>query len=260
VFWVDAEHAGLLSRPAVGNGLPTPAVVLVHDSLGRDARADWYVTQLTAAGIAVLEVELRAISLDGATNDAALGDSDHGALRATAAAAALAREAEVDPARIGAIGFGAGAWAVLLAPRAADGHDPFAARALLYPGCGALARTLAASQEGALGLRAAPRTGAGATTQVLLLHGDADPINLLSECTVLATAISMTRAVRQVAYRGAGYGWDTVAIGWSEPTTRLPAPGPPGAHALAARWPELATLSAARVAAVLAQVLALEGP
>ncbi|MGK7870878.1 dienelactone hydrolase family protein [Falsiroseomonas sp. E2-1-a20] len=258
VFWVDAEHAGLLTRLAGGDNAPTAAVVLVHDALGRDARADQYVAQLAAAGIAVLEVELRAISLDGTTPDAGPEDAKEGAARATAAAAALARGARVDPARIGAIGFGAGAWAVLLAPRTADGYDPFAARALLYPGCGALGQALAMSMDGPLALLAAPRERAAPKARRLLLHGDADPFNLPVDCANLAAAVAEAHLVRRVTYAGAGYGWDTLALGSSAWTTRLPAPGVPGGRARAAPWPELATLSAARVAAFLAEALASE--
>jgi dienelactone hydrolase len=258
VLRVDAEHAGFLTRPAVG-GAPTSAVVLVHDTLGRDARADRYVVQIAAAGIAVLEVELRAIAFDGTAVDAGPQDAANGGSRATAAAAALAREVGVDPARIGAIGFGAGAWAVLLAPRAPEGHDPFAARAPIYPGCGALDRALATSMDGPVGLLATPRDGAAERARVLLLHGDADPFNLLVECAALATAVAETRAVRRVLYGSAGYGWDMVARGPSPPPMFVPAPGAPGAHARAAPWPELATLSAAQVAAFLANALAAEG-
>ncbi|MCO6415764.1 hypothetical protein JYK14_06165 [Siccirubricoccus sp. KC 17139] len=104
---------GLLSLPPwPGQGLP--AVLVLHDALGPDARSSAYIDQLLGARIAVLDLLTEAPG--EAARDAAL--------------AAIALDGRIDAGRLGVLGFGAGAAAALTAP--------VMARALLYPGCASL--------------------------------------------------------------------------------------------------------------------------
>ncbi len=93
---------------------PRPAVVLVHDANGADARGDLYAEQLAGAGFVVLDLLSHP-----ADPDAARRARDW-----------LSAQPEVDALRIAGLGFGAGAQAVLAAG--------FGARVLLYPGCARL--------------------------------------------------------------------------------------------------------------------------
>jgi dienelactone hydrolase len=236
--------AGLLWPPA---GAPTgrvPAVAIALDAPGVDRRARRYAAQLSAAGILALEVELFPASADGAGPAGAPGDEAAAAALLAAAAAALTRDPRVDPARVGVLGFGAGGRAALVAAPGAGGRRLFAARAALYPGCGALL-------EGAV--RQAAASGPGAAARggpVLLMHGGADPANPPAACAGLAAAIGETAPVRRIEYRGAGFAWDWTPIGAHE-TTSLPGPGAPGRWR-AAPWPELSEMSAAQVAGFFA--------
>src|SRR3712207_287131 len=76
------------------------------------------------------------------------GEAEAAGLEARAAAA-LAGDPRVDPTRVGALGFGIGARAVVLAPPREDGRDTFAARILLYPGCGSLGDLVRAPEHAA---------------------------------------------------------------------------------------------------------------
>lgn len=201
---------GTLTLPGRGTGLRPPVVVLVHDANGPDPRGDRYVEQLAGAGIAALE--LLSDGVDSPT-----------LLRAVEALAADPRTAG---AGVGVLAFGAGA-AVVAAAR-----GPFAAAALLYPGCAGLASDGFAAAAG---------------TPLLLMHGEADPANPPAACAAAAAALERDgAAVRRIAYAGAGYAWDYPAMG-TEARSLVPSPG--GPHRVFARpWPALATLSATQVA------------
>lgn len=223
-----------LTLPLARKGPTVAAVVLVHDGLGPDARAEPYARQLLGAGIAVLEV--LCASLDAATLAATI--------------AALAADPRVDPARVGLLGFGRGAAGAI------DGDVPVAARALLYPGCRGLAEAVRRPPAG--GWRGHP---------VLVLHGGADRANPPALCVAAAAALAEAgAAVRRVEYRGASYAWDYPSHGIErrllleppEPSGNLP-PGRPGGVAgrvEAWPWPELAALSATQVASFFARALA----
>ena len=218
-FFMAAGIVGTLTRPSVTAGDAGPAVVFVHDSLGSDRRGDAYATQLAAAGFHVLDLLSHPADSDAAGR----------------AAAALARDARVDPARIAALGFGAGGAAV-----AAAGH-PFAARVLLYPGCASLV----------------PAPAAG-TAPVMLLHGDGDPANPGTDCAHAASALQRGGSVvKHVTYRGAGYAWDLPAYG-AEGRSLVPRPGAEGRVA-AVPWPALTAMAAAQVAGFLATTLREQG-
>ncbi len=225
---VGADLAGLLWLPAGPAEAPWPAVILLPDRPGFDARGQRYAAQLAGAGLAALDLD---IDPDAAAAAAAL----------TAAAAVLGADGRFDPARIGVLGFGAGAALALAPPPGAAGAgDAFAARALLYPGCVGL-------------LRAARRADAASPlTPVLLLHGDADAATPPRACAALEAGLAETAPVRRVQYRGAGYAWDRPGIGGR--AEAVPRPDGPGRIPMAP-WPELADLAAAQVAAFFAQAL-----
>jgi dienelactone hydrolase len=232
---------GLLYPPAVG-APPSAAVLIVHDALGLDRRSHRYVAQLTAAGLLVLEVELRANPPDGVAEP--LPTYAEADALVAGAAAALARDPRVDPTRIGALGFGVGARAVALAPPAEDGRATFAARLLLYPGCAGLGDLL----------RASAQARAPVAAPVLVLHGEDDPANTAAECDGLAAVLGPpTAPARRISYRGATYAWDLpqlAASGYAQPW-----PGRPGVMTPARPWMELADLTAAKAAAFLVGAL-----
>ena len=232
---------GFLHRPGTADG-PSAVVLIVHDSLGMDTRSHRYITQLTAAGVAALEIELGANPPDGFPEP--LPDTAEATGLVARAATALAVDPRFDPARIGAIGFGLGARAVALTPGAGPGGVAFAARVLFYPGCASL-RDLLPRAHLAAGTVAAP---------VLVVHGEEDAANPPAACEALAAALSAAGPVRRIAYHGAGYAWDQPQVGGSELAAQ-PWPGGPGTIG-ARSWPELADLSAAQAAGFLFRALA----
>jgi dienelactone hydrolase len=110
------------------------------------------------------------------------------------------------------LGFGIGAQAPALVPPDADGRDPFAARVLLYPGCGSLAELVRAPER------------AIALSPVLLLHGGDDPANSPVDCEDLSAALRRAAPVQRVSYRGATYAWDVPQWGEGEHSSQ-PWPG-----------------------------------
>jgi len=231
---------GLLHPPETG-ALPSPAVLIVHDALGLDQRSHRYIAQLNAAGLLVLEVELRANPPDGLAEPLP-GEAETAGLL-THAITALARDPRVDPTRIGALGFGIGARAVALAPPAEDGRATIVARLLLYPGCASLRDLLRVSSH-------ASRT---ALSPVLVLHGEDDPANAPAECDELSAALGSTASVRRISYRGATYGWDLPQTAGSAYAGQ-PWPGREGTISVQP-WPELAELTATKAAAFFARTL-----
>jgi dienelactone hydrolase len=197
---------------------------------------------------------------------------------AGAALAALAADPRINPARIGVLGFGAGARLGLELPGTA-------ARALLYPGCGSLAgvRKIAGVAEpaplahrvawmGDAGIRdfvgpaqyawnynvsggapgfALPQKNAA----ILLLHGTEDPANPAEACAFLCESLRATGAeVEHQEVPSAGYAWDFPLLRAAQ-EVMLPAPGM--AERVAARpWPAMAAQTAATVAGFFALNLA----
>jgi dienelactone hydrolase len=181
----------------------TPAVVICHGSDGVDGRGEFHAAALNAAGIATLEIDMWAArgSVRGA---AARPRSPVETLPdAFAAGDFLAAQPEIDPARIGVMGFSWGGVVTLLAAtreaqRLAPEGSGFAAHMALYPVCWAY--------EQVPGLSLAGLTGA----PVLIQTGDADtyddPDGLEQ---LLARLPAESRAVvRGVTHPGAGHGFD----------------------------------------------------
>jgi dienelactone hydrolase len=222
-------------------------VLLVQDSLGVDGRSLPYAIQLEGAGFLVLEMELRTLSLDGSgpAEDTPAGATEVAKVLRTLVA--LARHPAVDPQRLAAVGFGAGGRALALATQTAHGPDLLAARVLLYPGCEGLRQTLLARAP-------APRS----PSPVLLLHGEADPVNTRAACNALADTLEESAStVRIIRYPHATYGWD-VAAPAERDTSRQPRPDGSG-RVFTRSWPALAGMSASQTAGFLASVLAGTG-
>lgn len=255
-----ADGVGVFEMPKAAGRSPVPAVLILHDASGADGRAGSYAEQLLGADIAVLELR------EGDT--AAAG----------AALAALAADPRINPARLGILGFGAGARLALELPGTA-------ARALLDPGCGSLAgmRKMATAVEpapllhrvawmGDAGIRdfvgpaeyawnynvsggapgfALPQRNAA----MLLLHGTEDPANPAEACAFLCESLRATGAeVEHQEIPRAGYAWDYPQFG-STRDVMLPAPGAAGQVA-ARPWPAMAAQTAATVAGFFALNLA----
>jgi dienelactone hydrolase len=175
-------------RPAVKS---MPAVLICHGSDGVDGRGEFYAPALHEAGIATLEIDMWAAR--GTRRGAAsrpgspietLPDA-FGALRF------LAAQPEIEPARIGIMGFSWGGVVSLLSAvaRHADplkGAAPgFSAHAANYPVCWLYGRSPAMALSGLTG---AP---------VLIQTGDADTYDDPD-----------ARHVRQLTHKGAGHGFD----------------------------------------------------
>jgi dienelactone hydrolase len=181
----------------------TPAVVICHGSDGVDGRGEFHALSLNAAGIATLEIDMWA-ARGTARGAAARPRSPADTLPdAFAAAAFLAAQPEVDPARIGIMGFSWGGVVSLLsatrpAREAAGGGPGFRAHVAMYPVCWAY--------EVVPGLSLASLTGA----PILIQTGDADTYDDPDGLDqLLARLPQESRAtIRGITHPGAGHGFD----------------------------------------------------
>lgn len=216
--FVAEEAAGMLTLAWRPNGDRMPVTIVLSEEAGGILRANRYTEQLLGAGIATLLLEIE--------------DGDAAAVL-TKAATALAHDPRFLPWQIGAIGFGAGGQAVAAA------QFRFAARAMLYPGCGELRG------------KAAP-AAFWAGRPMLLMHGTEDPANPSGICGSAAESLGMAGArIQHTQHRHAGYAWDWPRLR-SERRFRLFAPGM-AERVVVAPWPELAELTAGQVATFFSQ-------
>jgi dienelactone hydrolase len=188
--WVRLpEPAGLgrLLRPA--DAVPGALVILLPDATGEDGRAEPYVEALAERRIATLVLGL------GEDEDQPARPARDAAAHPEAAAAALAWAARrgFDAARLGLLGFGAGARAALAGPAPA---------VALYPGCARL-----------------PPPAAPAA---LLVQGAEAPD--AAACLALDPP---ARAERRLL-PGLGHGWDVPGALWPVRGPLLPDPAGPG--------------------------------
>jgi dienelactone hydrolase len=179
------------------------AVVICHGSDGIDGRGDFHAPFLHEAGIATLEIDMWA-ARGGKRGAAARPASPIETLPdAFGALACLGAQPEIDPARIGVMGFSWGGVVSLLSAtrRHADplrGPRPaFAAHAALYPVCWAYSRLPA--------LALTDLTGA----PILIQTGEADAYDTPGAGERLAATLKASGAdVRGVAHQGATHGFD----------------------------------------------------
>ncbi|MBR0663316.1 hypothetical protein GXW71_03005 [Roseomonas hellenica] len=237
------DAVGLLWLPdGEAPSVPPAVVIAVHELTGIDPRGWRYGEQITAAGIAVLHVELRDVSADNAGSAAVADDAAAALARLLLVIDILAEDPRFANAGLGLLAFGTAGEAAMLAAADPVYGGRIAALVLLYPGCA--------------GLDAAAATaGGGLRSPVLLLHGDADPANSPADCSGLAARLAHTAPVRRVQYAGASYAWDWAPSGLHE-VPELPWPGQPGLRVAVRHSPEGAALSATRAASFFAAAFA----
>ncbi len=131
--------AGKLATPQAGD--PAPAVLICHGSDGVDGRGEFHAEALNAAGIATFEIDMwaaRGVGRGAASRPRSVPETLPDAFAATAF---MARQPEIDAARIGILGFSWGGVVSLLTAtrrwRGELGADapPLVAHAALYPVC-----------------------------------------------------------------------------------------------------------------------------
>jgi dienelactone hydrolase len=194
--------AGKLMIPE-GGARPGGAVLICHGSDGVDGRGDFYAPALHEAGLSTLEIDMWAAR--GAVRGAAARPrSPIDTLPdAFAARAFLAVQPEIDPARIGIMGFSWGGVVTLLsaARRFAvplGGGGAFAAHAANYPVCWAFL--------GDKAFQLTDLTGA----PLLIQTGAADAYDEPGAGARLVDALRAAgaRDVTGVTHEGAGHGYD----------------------------------------------------
>ncbi len=206
------HHQGCVAA----NGKKIPAVVILHGSAGVDSRGDFYETALNAAGIATLQIDMwEARGVGGAVGRPAapiltLPD-------AFSALAFLAARPDIDPARIGVLGFSWGgvnslASAERLYTASFGGGRQFKAHVAHYPVCYAANAAIRGLPPAAqLGTQFLNLTGAPVLVQVGSLDGYD---NGAARCRALAQAVNPTHAnaVEVVEYPGAQHAFDRLMV------------------------------------------------
>jgi len=193
---------GKLSTPI--EGPPVPAVLICHGSDGVDARGVFHTSALNAAGIATFEIDMwaaRGVKRGAQARPRAVPETLPDAFAATRF---MAEQPEIDPTRIGVLGFSWGAVVSLMTAtrrwREALGGEgpPLAAHAALYPVCWAY--------ETVPGLSLAELTGA----PILIQAGDEDAYDDPDGLDqLLARLPEASRAsIRAITHKGAGHGFD----------------------------------------------------
>ena len=198
--------AGKFRAPAIEHCPPggAPAVVICHGSDGVDGRGEFHATALKAAGIATLEIDMWAARGNARGAAARPGSPVETLPDAFAALRFLTSQPEIDPRRIGIMGFSWGGVVTLLSAtrRHADvlgeGGPVFAAHSAFYPVCWAYARVPA--------LALTDLTGA----PILIQTGDADTYDAPDGGERLLASLRESGAtnVNGVTYRNAGHGFD----------------------------------------------------
>lgn len=196
------------------NGRKLPAVVILHGSAGVDSRGDFHEAALNAAGIATLQIDMwEARGLGGGAGRPAapiytLPD-------AYSALAFLAARPEIDPARIGILGF---SWGGVNSLATADrlyvgmfgNGRQFKAHVAHYPVCyGFNAAIPGAPPPAQFGTQFLNLTGA----PVLIQLGSQDGYdNGAAHCVALAQAANPANAVEVVEYSGAQHAFDRLMV------------------------------------------------
>ena len=194
--------AGKLRIPAAT--APMGAVLICHGSDGVDGRGEFHAPALNEAGLVTLEIDMWSARCT-ARGAAARPSSPISTLPdAFAALAFLRAQPEVQPDRVGILGFSWGGVVSLLASagRFAEkygaGAPPFAAHAAHYPVCWAFLKNPAFALEDLTG---AP---------ILLQTGDADTYDTPGAGERLAERLRARgeAEIESVTYAGAGHGFD----------------------------------------------------
>lgn len=194
--------AGKLSIPTAEGKVP--AVVICHGSDGVDGRGEFYRPALNAAGIATLEIDMWA-ARGSARGAAARPRSPIETLPdAFAAKRFLAAQPEIDPERLGIMGFSWGAVVTLMSAtpgalaRFGGGQGAFKGHMANYP--------VVWAYETVPGLTLAELTGA----PILIQCGDADAHDDPDGLDQLLARLpeASRRHITGVTYPGATHGFD----------------------------------------------------
>jgi len=194
--------AGKLATPVDGD--PVPGVLICHGSDGVDGRGEFHAKALNAAGIATFEIDMWAARGVGRGAAARPRSVPQTLPDAFAAAAFMARQPEIDPARIGILGLSWGAVVSLLSAsrrwrdELGAAAPPLAAHAALYPVCWSYGNVPGFSLDELTG------------SPILIQAGDADAYDDPDGLDqLLARLPPASRAlIRAITHRGAGHGFD----------------------------------------------------
>jgi dienelactone hydrolase len=194
--------AGKLSTPLDGD--PAPAVLICHGSDGVDGRGAFHAQALNAAGIATFEIDMwaaRGVGRGAASRPRSVPETLPDAF---AAAAFMARQPEIDPARIGILGFSWGGVVSLLSAtrrwrdQLGAAAPPLVAHAALYPVCWSYGVVPGFSLDELTGAPILVQTGDADT------YDDPDGLEQL-----LARLPPASRAlIRGLTHKGAGHAFD----------------------------------------------------
>ncbi|KAF0115340.1 MAG: hypothetical protein FD163_2131 [Hyphomonadaceae bacterium] len=196
-------NLGAVFRVPYGHSEKIPAVIVVHGSGGVDSRGGHYVQMLNQAGIATLEIDLWAAR--GVKSPAERPRSVVETLPdAFAALNFLSRQSEINPAKIGIMGFSWGGVVSMLTANKkyqtqfAAPYQSFAAHAPFYPVCWVYNK--------APGYDFADLTG----SPVLIQAGLADTYDEPSTCGNLVDSLSASDKanVRLIMYENATHAWE----------------------------------------------------
>ena len=205
---------GVMNLPASHTG-KVPAVLILHSSGGVDGRGAIYAAALNKAGIATLEIEMFGRGQTVQTHPTVQQNMPHvfGALEF------LASRPEIDPSRIGIMGFSWGGMLSIVSATErftnefAKGKREFKAHLALYPVCwihsSVLEGTAMTSPHKFLQLdRDAYTKFTGA--RVLILAAEKDDYDDPDSCAKFVANVSNAEgaAFSQETYAGAYHGWD----------------------------------------------------
>ena len=214
---VPASHHACNHRHE--NGEKLPAVLILHGSAGVDSRGDFYEKALNAAGIATLQIDMwEARNVSGLANRPQLPVFTYP--DAFGALAFLSKHPDIDPKRIGVLGFSWGGVVSLAASEqlyaAKFGNGlKFKAHVANYPVCygannAALTAPLGVTPAQA-GTQFINLTGA----PVLIQIGSKDGYdNGTAHCVRLAESVnpSNNNVVRVNQYEGDSHAWDRLMV------------------------------------------------
>ena len=193
------------------------AVVILHGSSGVDSRGDFYEKALNAEGIATLQIDMwQARGVTGIANRPAAPILTYP--DAFSALAFLAARADIDPGRIGVLGF---SWGGVVSLASAEqlyagefgGGRRFAAHVANYPVCWGANDTAipALNPPAQKGTQFLHLTGA----PVLIQIGSKDSYdNGTAHCLALAASVNPTNGnvVSVNQYEGATHAWDRLMV------------------------------------------------
>jgi dienelactone hydrolase len=198
---VNDETIGVLREHQVGSIVlpegkpPYPAVVVLHGCNGISPSTRIWARRLASWGYAALIID--SFTPRGLSNVCSRGMTLSGRERAAdalAGAAYLRTRPDIDPARIGALGYSHGGWTALAAAREAlvkaSGTPPFAAIVAYYPNC--------------------PPGAPPLVSDVQILAGGADDWALARRCTALVERYGGAGAHKPLLkiYPGAAHSFD----------------------------------------------------